>query len=88
MQTATASVSNLEENSVTTDVQVIFDSETQRTDVNEALCAGHKNVFVEAICSPVICADLNNQNCKFVSKQNNIGLNLADKSTDGKLSKY
>ena len=102
MQTAAASVSNLEKNSVTTDVQVIFDSGSQRTYVNEALCerlkfpvirsqrmivktfgnnefqarevnvvlikfcTGHKNVFVEAICSPVICADLTNQNCKFV----------------------
>ena len=38
MQTATASVSNLEKNSVTTDVQVIFDSGSQRTYVDEALC--------------------------------------------------
>ena len=38
MQTAMASVSNLEKNSVTTDVQVIFDSGSQRTYVNEALC--------------------------------------------------
>ena len=121
MQTATASVSNLEKNSVTTDVQVIFDSGSQRTYVNEALCerlkfpvirsqrmivktfgnnefqarevnvvlikfcTGHKNGFVEAICSPVICADLTNQNCKFLSKRYSHlqGLNLADKSADG-----
>ena len=39
MQTATASVSNLEKNSVTTDGQVIFDRGSQRTYVNEeALC--------------------------------------------------
>ena len=38
MQTATASVSNLEKNSVPTDVKVIFDSGSQRTYVNEALC--------------------------------------------------
>ena len=46
----------------------------------------HKIVFVEAICSPVICADLTNQNCKFVSKQYSHlqGLHLADKSTDGR----
>ena len=104
-QTATASISNLEKNSVTTDVQVIFDSRSQRTYLNEALCerlklpvirseriivetfgnnefqardvnvvlikffTGYKNVFVEEICSPVICADLTNQNCKFVSKR-------------------
>ena len=124
MQTATASVSNLEKNSVATDVQVIFDSGSQRTYVDEALCeilklsvirseriivktfgktnncknfqardvnvvlikffTGHKNAFVEAICSPVICADLNNQNCKFVSKRCSHlqSLNLAEKSTD------
>ena len=105
IQTAAASVSNLEKNSVTTDVQVIFDSRSQRTYLNEALCerlklpvirseriiveifgnnefqardvnvvlikffTGYKNVFVEEICSPVICADLTNQNCKFVSKR-------------------
>ena len=38
MQTATASVSNLEKNSVTTDLQAIFDSGSQRTYVNETLC--------------------------------------------------
>ena len=38
MQTATTSVLNLEKNSVTTDVQVIFDSGPQKTYVNEALC--------------------------------------------------
>ena len=38
MQTATPPVSNLERNSVTTDVQVIFDDGSQRTCVNEALC--------------------------------------------------
>ena len=38
MQTAAASVSNLEKSSATTDVQVIFDSGSQRTYVNEALC--------------------------------------------------
>ena len=101
MQTATTSASNLEKNPVTTDVQVIFDSGSQRTYVNEASCerlkspvirseriivktfgnnefqvrdvdvvlikffTGHKNVFVEAICSPVICAEFTNQNCKF-----------------------
>ena len=37
----------------------------QARDVNVVLIkffTGHKNVFVEAICSPVICADLTNQN--------------------------
>ena len=97
METTTASVSNLEKNFVTTDVQVIFDSGSQRTyialrerlkfpvirieriivkifgnnefqasNVNVVLikfCTGHKNVFVEAIHSPVICANLTNQNC-------------------------
>ena len=120
-QAATASISNLVKNSVTTDVQVIFDSGSQRTYLNEALCerlkspvirseriivetfgndkfqardvnvvlikffTGYKNVFVEEICSPVVCADLTNQNCKFVSKRYSHlqGLNLADKSTDG-----
>ena len=38
MQTATASVSNLEKNSVTTDGQIIFDRGSQRTYLNEALC--------------------------------------------------
>ena len=38
MQTATASVSDLEKNSVTTDGQVIFDRGSQRTYLNEALC--------------------------------------------------
>ena len=38
MQTATASVSNLEKNSVTTDAQAIFDSGSQRTYVNEETC--------------------------------------------------
>ena len=33
---------------------------------------GHENVFVKAICSPVICADLTNQNCKTVSKQTRV----------------
>ena len=37
MQTAAASVSNLEKNSVTTDVQVIFDRGSQRNYVNQAL---------------------------------------------------
>ena len=37
MQTATTSVSNLEKNSVITDVQVINDSGSQRTYVNEVL---------------------------------------------------
>ena len=37
IQTAAASVSNLEENSVTTDVQVIFDRGSQRNYVNQAL---------------------------------------------------
>ena len=48
-------------------------------------CTRHKNVFVEAICSPVICAYLTNQNCRFVSKRYSHlqGLNLADKSPDG-----
>ena len=108
MQTATASVSNLEKNSVPTDGKVIFDSGSQRTYVNEALCerlklqvirseriivktfgnnefqaravnvnliklfTGHENIFVKAICSPVICADLTNQNCKTVSKQTRV----------------
>ena len=121
METATASVLNLEKNFVTTDVQVIFDSGSQRTYVNEALferlkfpvirseriivntfgnngfqkrevnvvltkcCTGHKNNFVEAICSQVICANLTNQNCKFVLKRysNSQGLDLEDKSADG-----
>ena len=38
IQTAMASVSNLEKNSVTPYVQVIFDSGSQRAYVNEALC--------------------------------------------------
>ena len=120
MQTATALVLNPEKNSVTTDVQVIFDSGSQRAYVNEELCrriklpvirsqriilktfANNKfqarganvvlikfctvlYVFVEAICSPVICADLSNENCNFVSKwySHLQSLNLPDKSTDG-----
>ena len=87
MQTATASVSNLEKNSVTTDVQVIFDSGSQRTYVDEALCDILKLSVIRSeriICSPVIRADLNNQNCKFVSKRCSHlqSLNLAEKSTD------
>ena len=38
MQTATALVLNSEKNSVSTDVQVIFDSGTQINFANEALC--------------------------------------------------
>ena len=38
MQTATNSILNLEKNSVTTDVQVIFDRGSYRTYVNEAFC--------------------------------------------------
>ena len=38
IETAAASVSNLEKNSVRTDLQAIFDSWSQRTYVNEALC--------------------------------------------------
>ena len=121
MQTATASVSNLENNYITTDVQVIFNSGSQRTYMNEVLCeklkfpfirseriivktfgnndfktrdvnvvlikfcTEHNNFFVKAICSLVICVDLTNQNCKFVSKRycHLQGLNLADKGTDG-----
>ena len=43
------------------------------------------HVFVEAICSPVIFAGLNNPNCKFVSKPYSHlqGLHLAEKSTVG-----
>ena len=43
--------------------------EFQATNVNVVLiklCVGHKNVFVEVICNPVICDDLTNQNCKSV----------------------
>ena len=38
MQTATASVSNLEKNTVTTYLQVIYDNGSQKTYVNEAHC--------------------------------------------------
>ena len=38
MQTEAALLSNLEKNSATTEVQVIFDRGSQRTYVNEALC--------------------------------------------------
>ena len=46
--------------------------------------ARNKNAFVEALCSPIICVDLSNQNCKSVSKQYNHlqDLNLEAKSTD------
>ena len=64
-------------------------NEFQARDVDVVLIkffTGHKNVFVEAICYPVICADLTNLNCKFVSKRYSHlqGLNLAEKSTDGR----
>ena len=48
MQTATALVSNLEKNSITTDVQVIFDSGFQKTYVNEALCKRLKFLVIRS----------------------------------------
>ena len=126
MQTATASVSNLENNYITTDVRVIFNSGSQRTYMNEVLCeklkfpfirseriivktfgnndfktrdvnvvlikfcTEHNNFFVKAICSLVICVDLTNQNCKFVSKRycHLQGLNLDKVLMVPKLAKY
>ena len=69
-------------------VKTFGNNEFQARYVNVVLIkffTGYKNGFVEAICSPVICADLTNQNCKIVSKRYSHlrVLNLADKSTDG-----
>ena len=121
LQTATAPVSNLNKNSQFEDVQILFDSGSQRSYVSNSLCkrlklpilrteriviktfgneqfeaqnvnvvllkflAGDKIVFIEALCSLVICAGLTNQNSNFASKQYNHlkNLNLADKSVDG-----
>ena len=47
-------------------VKPFGNDEFQARDVNVVLIkfyARHKNVFVEAICSPVICADFINQSC-------------------------
>ena len=68
-------------------MKTFSNNEFQAREVNVVLikfCTGHKNGFVEAICSPVICADLTNQNCKFLSKRYSHlqGLNLADKSAN------
>ena len=69
-------------------VKTFGNNEFQARYVNVVLIKffmGYKNGFVEAISSPVTCADLTNQNCKIVSKRYSHlqGLNLADKSTDG-----
>ena len=48
-------------------VKTFGNGESQEIDVNVVLikfCTGHRNVFVEAIFSPIIYANLVNQNVK------------------------
>ena len=52
-------------------VKTFGHNQFQARDVTVVLIkfATEHNVFVEAVCSLVICGDLTNQNCKSVPKQ-------------------
>ena len=122
MQTATVSVSNTDNTRTANNIQLLFDSGSQRsyisTEIRNRLklptlrterlvintfgnqdaqiknidvvpltiiCPDRKLITVECLCTSMICADVTNQNTRFVSTNyvHLKNLNLADCSRDG-----